>query len=217
MNTKRILVINPNSNEIVTEGLVDTLAPFEIPDKLRITCKTLQQGPFGIETDVHIQQVIEPLQQTIREESEYDAYIIACYSDPGLAECRSITTKPVLGMQLSALSIAQSSGQKFGVLAIQEASIQRHMVYIKKLGLLPNLAGERPLNISVDEAATSEFVFQKLKSSGQLLIEEDGAGLIILGCAGLARHRQALESTLGVTVIDPTQAAVSIAMGCVLP
>jgi len=47
------------------------------------------------------------------------------------------------------------------------------------------------------------------------LIKEDGAGVLILGCAGLAKHRQALESALDVSVIDPTQAAVGIAMGCV--
>jgi len=137
--------------------------PFEIPDNLNITCKTLHQGPFGIETDEHIQQVVEPLKQTILAESEYDAYIIACYSDPGLNACRSITAKPVLGMQLSALSIAQSTGRKFGVLAIQETSIQRHLIYIEKLGLMPSLAGERSLQISVDEAAGGESVFQKLK------------------------------------------------------
>ena len=44
-----------------------------------------------------------------------------------------------------------------------------------------------------------------------------GSGAIVLGCAGMARHRGKLQSELGIPVIDPTQAAVSIAVGALLP
>ena len=43
-----------------------------------------------------------------------------------------------------------------------------------------------------------------------------GAGVIILGCAGMSRHRLKLEAELGIPVIDPTQAAVSMALGTIL-
>jgi Asp/Glu/hydantoin racemase len=43
----------------------------------------------------------------------------------------------------------------------------------------------------------------------------DGAEAIVMGCAGMARHRRALEEALGVPVIDPTQAAVTMALGAV--
>jgi len=36
-----------------------------------------------------------------------------------------------------------------------------------------------------------------------------------MGCAGMARHRSALEDALGIPVIDPTQAAVTMALGAV--
>jgi allantoin racemase len=45
--------------------------------------------------------------------------------------------------------------------------------------------------------------------------EEDGAGAIVMGCAGMARHRRPLEQALGIAVIDPTQAAVTMALGTV--
>ena len=41
------------------------------------------------------------------------------------------------------------------------------------------------------------------------------ADVIVMGCAGMARHRRPLEAALGVPVIDPTQAAVAMAMGAV--
>jgi Asp/Glu/hydantoin racemase len=46
-------------------------------------------------------------------------------------------------------------------------------------------------------------------------VEKDGADVIVMGCAGMARHRRPLEAVLGVPVIDPTQAAVAMAIGAV--
>ena len=43
-----------------------------------------------------------------------------------------------------------------------------------------------------------------------------GAAVIILGCAGMPRHWLNLEAGLVIRVIDPTQAAVSIAVGTIL-
>jgi allantoin racemase len=37
----------------------------------------------------------------------------------------------------------------------------------------------------------------------------------VMGCAGMARHRSPLEKALGIPVIDPTQAAVTMALGAV--
>ena len=51
---------------------------------------------------------------------------------------------------------------------------------------------------------------------GYQLIEM-GAGVIVLGCAGMSRHRLNLEVELEIPVIDPTQAAVSMAIGTILP
>ena len=44
-----ILVINPNSNELVTEKLRDTLSDLE--SVAAIECITMSDGPFGIESD----------------------------------------------------------------------------------------------------------------------------------------------------------------------
>jgi allantoin racemase len=38
---------------------------------------------------------------------------------------------------------------------------------------------------------------------------------VVMGCAGMARHRAPLEQALGAPVIDPTQAAVTMALGAV--
>jgi allantoin racemase len=50
---------------------------------------------------------------------------------------------------------------------------------------------------------------------GRELKERDGADAIFMGCAGMARHRRPLEQALDIPVIDPTQAAVTMALGAV--
>ena len=50
---KKILVINPNSNEAVTQGLAECLAPLQIKDQVDIECMTLAEGPFGLSL-IHI-------------------------------------------------------------------------------------------------------------------------------------------------------------------
>ena len=54
-----------------------------------------------------------------------------------------------------------------------------------------------------------------MKKIGTILRDEDGADVIIMGCAGMAKYRINLEKFLSVPVIDPTQAAASIAIGVV--
>ena len=206
----QILVINPNSNESVTEGLRESLQEFN--SSADIECCTLEEGPFGIETGEDIANVIPLVLQKISESPEFDVYVIACYSDPGLAECKVMFSKPVFGMQRSAIEKAISIGDKFGVLALSEQSIERHLAYMRGLGLDGQLAGELSLDISVDEAANDAASFGKIINQGRRLIDESGADVLILGCAGMASYREPSEKELQVPVIEPVQAAVSIAI-----
>jgi Asp/Glu/hydantoin racemase len=207
---RRILVINPNSNESVTDGLRKSLLRFA--DRAIIDCCTQSDGPFGIETDQHIASVIPQIIARIEASPDFDAYIIACYSDPGLAECRREFDKPVFGMQQSAVETAVSIGGQFGVLALSDRSIARHVSYIRQLGFTDRLAAELPLNISVDEAANDAGTFDKVMLAGNKLVSEFGASSIILGCAGMAAIKDAVESKMPVPVIEPAQAAVELAI-----
>ena len=67
------------------------------------------------------------------------------------------------------------------------------------------------MDISVDQAANDPATLDKIVAAGRLLIDEDGAQCLILGCAGLAAWREAAEAALGVPVVDPVIAAVQAA------
>ena len=211
----RILVINPNSNDDVTKGFSEVLDPLRLPGGPDIECITLSEGPFGIETQEHVESVTLPLRRTVVERTDVDAFVIACYSDPGITVCREATNKPVFGIQESGVLAALSRGERFGVIALGPQSIKRHLRYIRQLGLENRLAAERPLHMSV-AAAEDADAYPRVLQVARELVEKDAADVLLLGCAGMTRHRLPLEQDLAVRVIDPVQMAVAQALTAVL-
>jgi Asp/Glu/hydantoin racemase len=212
----RILVINPNSNEMVTEGLRQALAPLAFGEGPEIICESLREGPIGIETQEHVESVTLPLRRRVEAANDVDAFVIACYSDPGLHIAREGTASPVFGIAECGVLTALTRADRFGVIAIKSRSIPRHIRYLRQMGLMDRLAGERPLEMSVAESASGEGTLQRMIAIGTELRDLDGAGAIVMGCAGMARHRRPLEDALGIPVIDPTQAAVAMAIGTLM-
>ena len=210
----RILVVNPNSNEAVTQGLREALGPLGFADGPALDCVTLAEGPFGVETQADAESVTMPLRRLVERERA-DAFVIACYSDPGLHVCREGTASPVFGIAECGVLTALARAERFGVIAIKARSIRRHMRYLRQMGLTARLAGERPLEMSVAETASGEGTLARMIAVGRELRDADGAEAIVMGCAGMARHRRPLEAELGIPVIDPTQAAVAMALGTV--
>jgi allantoin racemase len=215
MPRPRILVINPNSNVIVTKGLEVALQPLDFADGPEIVCTTLDEGPYGVESQADADSVTMPLRRLVESDNGSAAFVIACYSDPGLHVCREGTDRPVFGIAECGVLTAMTRAETFGVIAIAQRSIRRHIRYLRQMGLMDRLAGERPLNMSVAETASGDGTLAKMIEVGRALKDEDGAGAIVMGCAGMARLRRPLEDALGIPVIDPTQAAVAMALGAV--
>lgn len=209
-----ILVINPNSTEAVTRGIDEACAPLRIEGGPRIEVMTLKEGPPGIETQQHVDGVVAPLLKVVREtESQYAAFVIACYSDPGIFSVREVTKKPVLGIAECGILTALTLGHKFGVIAILEKSIPRHLRYMGALGVMDRLAAELPVGLGVAEISDESRALGRMAEVGATLREKHGANVIVMGCAGMARYRKALQRAVGVPVVEPTQAAVTMAIG----
>ena len=210
----RILVINPNSTEAVTRGIDEAVEPLRMAGGPAIDCVTLKEGPPGIETQQHVDGVVQPLLKLVREkEKDYAAFVIACYSDPGLHSAREATKKPVLGISECGILTALTLGHRFGVIAILEKSIPRHLRYVGALGVTDRLAGELAVGIPVVELSNEDKTFRRMVEVGKALRERHGADVVVMGCAGMARYRKPLQDEIGIPVVEPTQAAVAMAIG----
>ncbi|WP_153101168.1 aspartate/glutamate racemase family protein [Paraburkholderia hayleyella] len=219
--SKHIYVINPNSLTVVTAAIDQALVPMRFPGGPQIHCVTLAEGPAGIQTQRDVDAVTAPLCIQIAR-SERDAeerggtasvFVIACFSDPGLYSARESTRQPVLGIAECGVLTAMTLGQKFGVVSILPASIGRHWRYFAAMGVTARLAGDIAIGLNVAELADQPRTFARLCAAGEQLRDEQGADVLVLGCAGMAAHRAALADHLGMPVVDPTQAAVAMALG----
>src|SRR5437870_209470 len=210
----RILVINPNSTASVTRAIDDAMAPLRMPGGPEIDCLTLDEGPPGIESQTDADRVILPLCRVIREhDAEIAAFVIACFSDPGLFSAREGTQKPVLGIAESGILTALTLGHRFGVISILARSVPRHLRYIAAMGVGSRLAGDLPIGLGVIELADTRATLTRMVDVGRRLRNQHGADVLVMGCAGMARYRGDLEEAIQIPVVEPTQAAVTMAIG----
>lgn len=210
----KILLINPNSNHAVTEGMDGAVAPLRVNGGPEIECMTLATGPFGVESQADVEAVTLPLRNIVAARRDVDAFIIACFSDPGLAVCREATSAAVLGIRECAVFTALTLGDRFGVIALGPASIKRQSRAFREMGVTARWAGSAPLHMSV-AAAEEEQAYPAVETAAERLLDM-GAETIILGCAGMVKHRAPLQRAMGVPVIDPVQAATAQALGVAL-
>jgi Asp/Glu/hydantoin racemase len=214
--TARILVINPNSTQAVTDGIDAALKPLRLAGGPVIDCATLAEGPPGIQSQRDVETVTLPLCRLVeREDNRADAYVIACFSDPGLHAVREATRRPVFGISAAGVTTALNLGNMVGIIAILPASVARHARYFRAMGVAERIAGERPVNLGVVELADETRTRGRMLAVGKALRDEDGADVLVMGCAGMAKYRAPLEEELGVPVVDPTQAAVGLAITAV--
>ena len=212
MTCPSVIVINPNSTRSVTQGIDDALEPLRLPGGATIECRTLEEGPPGIQTQHDIEQVILPLCRLIADERSAAAFVIACFSDPGIQLARASTRRPVFGIAEAGVTTALNLGNDVGIISILPIAVRRHNRYFRSLGLDSRIAGDRAVNLGVLDLADEERTMRRMTETGRELRDKDGADVLVLGCAGMARYRIELERVLEIPVIDPTQAAVGMAL-----
>ncbi len=131
--------------------------------------------------------------------------MIACFADPGLDAARELLSIPVVGIEESTLHLAAQLGFKFSIMTSRCERVPSKIEHVRKRGLESRLASARPLDMSVLEMdAYPERTKERILAVASAAAAEDGAEVIILGCAGLAGYATEVESRLGLVVLDPS-------------
>ncbi|WP_234196930.1 aspartate/glutamate racemase family protein [Pseudacidovorax sp. NFM-22] len=212
--TRTLYVINPNSNAAVTAGLDEAVAPLRLAGGPAIRCETLHDGPPGVETQAHVDEAalrVHAFAQRHRDDAA--AFVIACFSDPGLQLLRESMPVPVLGISESAALTAMTLGHGFGVIAILPGSIPRHLRNWGAMGISQRCVGEIAIGRGVSALADRPATLAAMTEAGRRLRDERGANVLVMGCAGMATFREPLAQALGLPVVEPTQAATAMALG----
>jgi Asp/Glu/hydantoin racemase len=210
---QKICVINPNSLDAVTEGIDAALQPLRRPDGPILDCMTLAEGPPGIQTQQDADAAVGPLIRTVTSLAQSaSAFVIACFSDPGLHSLREITTSPVIGIGEAGMLTALTLGQRVGVIAILAVSIPRHLRYYGAMGIRDRVAAELAIDMPVAALADRRRTLARMIDVGNTLRDGHGADVLVMACAGMAALRAELQHEVGVPVVEPCQAGVATAI-----
>lgn len=210
----RILVINPNASEACSAGISRAIDPLRFAGGPVLEVSTLREGPPAIYSWRDWHSVVEPMCRLVEREAA-DAYVIACASDPGVDAVRGTTDRPVLGIFRSAVAAAVAQAERFGIIALVDSSLARHAAALRAMGVEARLAAEIAMNLSMDALLDATRSRAALVRAGMAL-KEAGAQTVILGCTGMAHHRDAIQDEVGLPVIEPARAAAALAVAAVL-
>lgn len=212
----RLLIINPNTSENFTKSIQLAADAVKSPNT-EVVCINPSAGPRSIESVYDELLSSGPcLELMISNRNKFDGFVIACYGHhPVITAAREMLHQPVIGIMEASLTLACLVGQKFSIITSEERAISLFEEGVRLYGLESRCASIRSTGTAVLalEGQNKNDVEDLMLRESRKAIEQDGAEVISLGCAGMAGLDKRLSSELGVPVVDGVPAAVKLLEG----
>ncbi|MFC3283817.1 aspartate/glutamate racemase family protein [Litchfieldella rifensis] len=208
-----IRVINPNTTADMTAAIGEAARQIAAPNT-RISATQPAHGPVSIES--HFDEAISAvgvLEEVLAGERERaDAYVIACFGDPGLQAARELTRAPVIGIAEAAFHMASLISTRFSIVTTlgRTAIIAEHL--LDNYGFRHHCRRVRAAEIPVlDLEENADAALDRVIAECRRAKEEDNIGAIVLGCGGMAKLTGQIREAVGLPVIEGVTAAVKLA------
>ncbi len=211
----RILLINPNTSEEFTKRVQEIADRYAFPGTTPVAVNP-RSGPKSIESVYEeLLSSVGTLEIGIEELDNYDAFVIACYSDhPTIYALREITDKPVIGIAEASMYAACMLGYKFSIVTTNEEWEPLLWDAVRHYGLTERCASVRSTHMPVLALEENpKDTYDLIAKTAKLAVEEDGAEVICLGCAGMAGLDKHLEKELNIPVMDGVVCALKLLEG----
>jgi allantoin racemase len=211
----RVLLINPNSTASMTAAIEATAAAVAGPGTV-VEAVNPPTGPISIESEDDERRCIPSLLDEVRKaaarpgDSRPDAYVVACFGDPGLDEARLLVDVPVLGIAQAAMHAAALAAGDFSVVTSMSATVPRGWELAKSYTPSQCL-GVYACDIPVLTIDSDPSTVGPIGDQCEAALAADGSRAIVLGCAAMAKFAGPLTQRLGVPVIDGVVAATLLA------
>lgn len=176
-----------------------------------IVALTSPFGPPSIEGYYDEAMSLAGLLQAVRDATDFDAVIIACFDDTGLDALRCLTDKPVVGIGEAGYRMAAMLSNKFSVVTTLARSVPALEHNLMRYGMDRQCQRVRSSEVAVLELEhANPAAYQKIETEIERSIAEDRAEAIVLGCAGMADLAQAMSVRFGLPVLDGLACAVGL-------
>jgi allantoin racemase len=211
------VILASSSQELVHSQLAnrrESLAP-----GTEITIVAPSQCPPSTESEAdEVFAAPQILSEVLKAEEEgFDAVTVDCTLEPGLKAAKQVSRIPVVGAGEAAFSIALMLGERFSVIMPTPGSLGPMVSKIRQMGLWQRVASVRPIDIHVLDLDDHEQTLAAVTEKAWIATNEDGADVIVLGCAVMGPIASALTNRLGTPVVEPGTAALKLAEAFAAP
>jgi allantoin racemase len=196
----------------MTDGIRDMARKYARPET-QIEAISPPYGPRSIEG--HFEDYIAAtatVEEVIKNRDDYDAFVIACFADPGLYACREVTDKPVIGIAEASMRLAPFVAHSFSIVTVLRRTKPIMEDLVRSVGMESRCASVRCADISVLEIEEDpDRAVREIIAESKKAVQEDGAESILLGCAGMGPLDEYVKAEVNVPVLDGTVCAVKVA------
>ncbi len=209
----KIKLINPNTTQSMTRKMLACARQVAAPGT-ELLAASPAMGPVSIESHYDEALAVPGLLDEIAsgQAQGCDAYLIACFGDPGLDAARELARGPVIGIAEAAMHCASLLGTGFTVVTTLGRTCGQAWHLARRYGMARHCRNVRACELPVlalEEAGSDAL--RLIEAECQRALREDGSDVIVLGCAGMADLCAHLSRTLGVPVVEGVSAGVKLA------
>ncbi|WP_315833594.1 aspartate/glutamate racemase family protein [Bradyrhizobium prioriisuperbiae] len=205
----RLLLLNPNTTEAVTERLTGAAQAAAAPGTELVPLTATRGVPYiATLAEAQIGGAIA-LEMLAEHHTDVDAAIIAAFGDPGLFGARELFDIPVVGMSEAAMLTACMLGRRFAIVTFAAALGGWYRDCVEMHGLRDRCCSVRMLDQSFTSIADVQDEKEELLVAlANKAVAEDDAEVVILGGAPLAGLAGKIRDRVAVPLVDPIAAAV---------
>ncbi|WP_338100723.1 aspartate/glutamate racemase family protein [Microbacterium excoecariae] len=209
--------LNPNTSVAFTDAVRETARRVAGEGvEIVAVCPAPGDGPAAVESHVDEIRAAAAVVDLIARDQRAggsDAYVIACFGDPGLDAARELVDVPVVGIAEAAMHLAAIAGRHFAIVTTLTRTLGRASDLLARYEFDRACVAAYGTGIPVlDLEDPSSGASRRVRAWCERAIEEDGADVIVLGCAGMAGLATELQSALGIPVVDGVAAATGVAL-----
>lgn len=208
-----IRLINPNSTASMTSQALESALRVK-QSGTEISAVNPASTPVSIEGSADEAMAVPGMLEEIRkgERMGVEAYVIACFDDPGLHAAREVARGPVIGICQAAIQVAMTISRRFSIITTLPRSIPIIEDLVSDYGADRHCRNVRAINLPVlgleeDPTMAEQLLIREIETAKH----QDRAEAIILGCAGMSALCDRLREATGVPVIDGVTAAIKMA------
>jgi Asp/Glu/hydantoin racemase len=235
MSDLKLLIINPNSSASITTALENVLRP-HTPPQTTLHCFNPKSGPPGIHdattatesTEASMSELVGP--EARLDISIYDGILVCCFSEHPLISALSLYLEEndsncvIIGMFHAGVAAALLTPAPFGIIATGTGDKPNLLAAVSSFVGCPTskrFAGVITTGLQITELQDGDQarVEKEMKETTAKLVDQ-GAGTLILGCAGMSGMEVWVEEAAmlkgkKVRIVDGARVGVEMLVGMI--